>query len=455
MTLFLNDRQVANLLDTDALLDVLADGFRAISAGAAVPARGELVVDGAGTLLTMPAHARGLPIATKLVTIFPGNTDVPSHMALIVLMDAATGQALAVMDGTHITAMRTAGAATLAAKLLARPDSRTLTIIGAGVQGQAHLELLSRHFDFERVFIGSPKRANAERLAASHPRGEVTDHYEAAVRQSDIVCLCTHAEHPVIRAEWVQPGQHISSVGYAPPGGELDPAIAAKHRLFVEAKVAFAPPPAGSAELAGIDPASAAELGEVLLDSKPGRTSPNEVTVYKAMGHAMEDLVVAAMIYRAAVARPTPPVGTAVQSVIVPADLSFEERVARGNYGWRHDAMIEADFPIDPAEAGDRVQKIYHFNRSVSSPEIIRLIREDGYEPAGIADILLFGELFPEVQQRHPVISMGAVVDVDGSLSVPALWFDGERRTLDLIWYDGDWHRNYRFLGVRRGETSA
>ncbi len=305
--LFLDDAQVVDLLDTGALLDVLADGFRAISAGATVPPRGELVVDGAGTLLTMPAHAPGLPIGTKLVTVFPGNTEMPSHMALIVLMNATTGQTMAVMDGTHITAMRTAGAATLAAGLLARPDSRRLTIIGAGVQGQAHLELLSQRFEFERVLIGSPNRAKAELLAARHPRGEVTDDYEAAVHQSDIVCLCTHADRPVIRADWIRSGQHISSVGYAPPGGELDPAIAASHRLFVEARVAFAPPPAGAAELAGIDPDTAAELGEVLLGKRPGRTSRDDVTIYKAMGHAMEDLVVAAMVYRAALARAQQP----------------------------------------------------------------------------------------------------------------------------------------------------
>jgi len=306
-TLFLDRDAVAANLDPAKLLDVLADGFKAITLrdGVIAPDRGELVVGDSGRLLTMQAYAPGLPIGTKLVSNFPGNhqAGLPSHLALIVLIDADTGAALAVMDGTHITAMRTAGAALLAAKLLARPDARVMTILGAGVQGQAHLALMGQHFDLETIHIGSRNRASAERLAASDPRAVVTDDDEAAVRRSDIVCLCSDSAQALILDAWVQPGQHISSVGYAPPGGELDPAIAARHRLFVEAKIALSAPPAGCAELAGLDPARATEIGELLLGQKPGRETHEEVTVYKAMGHAMEDLVVADMVYRNALER--------------------------------------------------------------------------------------------------------------------------------------------------------
>lgn len=300
--LVLNQAEIAELLDVSQLLDVLSEGFKAITAkdGVVSPNRGELVVKGAGTLLTMQSLAPDRPIGTKLVSVFPGNTQIgiPSHLALIILTDPKTGATSALMDGTHITAMRTAGAATLAATLLARPDSRVMTILGAGVQGQAHLDLMSRHFDLQTIFIGSRNRKSAESLAARDPRAVVIDDYEAAILQSDIVCLCSHAHDPLILNDWVQPGQHISSVGYSPPGGELDPVIAASRKLYVEAKVAFAPAPAGCAELSGIDPARGSELGEVLLGLKPGRESAEEVTVYKAMGHAIEDLVVANMVYR-------------------------------------------------------------------------------------------------------------------------------------------------------------
>lgn len=135
--------------------------------------------------------------------------------------------------------------------------------------------------------------------------------------------------------------------------------------------------------------------------------------------------------------------------VTIPAGLGFEERIARGHYGWRHGDLTEERFPVTRDQPGEQAQKLFHFGRSISSEEAIRLIREDGFEPGRIGDILAFGENFPERQRRNPIVGLGSVAEVDLKLSVPALWFDGERRTLDVIWYDGDWHRNYRFLGVR------
>lgn len=145
-----------------------------------------------------------------------------------------------------------------------------------------------------------------------------------------------------------------------------------------------------------------------------------------------------------------PASGELVQQLSVPVGVAFEQRVDRGGYGWRNPELTEALFPVAEGQAGEYDLKRFHFARSISSVEAIRLIREDGYEPAETGHILAFGEASPEEQRRHPVIGLGSAVVVAGSLSVPALWFDGDRRTLDLIWYDGDWHRNYRFLGVRR-----
>ena len=303
-TLVINQRQVEELLDKEQLLDVLSDGFKALSAGqnVHVPHRGELAIPGAGLLLTMPAHISNYPLSTKLVTVFENNEGhgLPSHLGLIILMNPETGATEAIMDGAYITAMRTAGSSVLAARLLARAESKVLTIIGAGVQGQRHLELMLKAFDIEKVYIGSRTPKRAAQLATRFPEAEVTDDYEFAVKQSDIICLCSNSATPLIAHDWLQPGQHISSVGYAPPGGELDSAIAANHNLFVESKMAFEPPPVGSAELAGMDHKHGTELGEVLLKLKPGRRSHDEVTVYKSMGHAIEDLVVANMVYRKA-----------------------------------------------------------------------------------------------------------------------------------------------------------
>ena len=117
---------------------------------------------------------------------------------------------------------------------------------------------------------------------------------------ADVVCLCTSAGEPVVSLDWLAPGMHITSVGYAPPGGELDPRVIAQGRLFVETRLAFEPAPVGCGELAGLDPSVGIELGEVLLGQGKGRQSEEELTVYKAMGHACEDLAAASLVYHRA-----------------------------------------------------------------------------------------------------------------------------------------------------------
>ncbi|MDH7637699.1 hypothetical protein [Sphingomonas oryzagri] len=133
----------------------------------------------------------------------------------------------------------------------------------------------------------------------------------------------------------------------------------------------------------------------------------------------------------------------------IPAELEFEARIARGHYGWRHPSLAEALFPVTGDQIGRREYKLFHFARNIPSDEAARLIREGGFEPARMGDILAYGEAFPNTQVRHPVVALGSAAEIDGKGSVPTLWFDGDERTIDLIWLDGDWHRNYRFLGVR------
>src|SRR5437763_1788849 len=301
--LLLNETEVKRLLDPDALLDALAEGFRALSGGLVdAPKRNGVSVPNTGFLLAMPAYQQGREITVKLVSVFHDNErlGLPSHQALICLFDPETGTPLSFMDGTSITALRTAGAAALSTRLLARTNTHVLAIVGAGVEGHAHLRMLPHVRPFSEIRIASRHFAHAEQLAASDSRARAVETAEEAVRGADVVCLCTNAGEPVVSLDWLAPGMHITSVGYTPPGGELDPRVIAQGRLFVETRLAFEPTPVGCGELAGLDPSVGTELGEVLLGQGRGRQSEEELTVYKAMGHACEDLAAASLVYHRA-----------------------------------------------------------------------------------------------------------------------------------------------------------
>jgi alanine dehydrogenase len=250
----------------------------------------------------MPAYQQGREVTVKLVSVFHGNKrlGIPSHQALICLFDPQTGTPLSFMDGTYITALRTAGAAALSTRLLARTDTRVLAIVGAGVQGRSHLKMLPRVRPFSEIRIASRHFADAEQLAAADSRARAVETAEEAVRGADVVCLCTSAGEPVVSLDWLAPGMHITSVGYTPPGGELDRRVIEQGRLFVETRLAFELPPAGCGELSGLDPSVGTELGEVLLGRSLGRQYNDEITVYKAMGHASEDMAAASLVYHRA-----------------------------------------------------------------------------------------------------------------------------------------------------------
>jgi alanine dehydrogenase len=301
--LLLNETEVQRLLDLDELLNALAEGFRAQSSGLVdAPKRNGVSVPNTGFLLAMPAYQQGREVTVKLVSVFHDNKrlGIPSHQALICLFDPQTGTPLSLMDGTSITALRTAGAAALSTQLLARADTRVLAIVGAGVQGRSHLQMLPRVRQFSEIRIASRHFAHAEQLAATDARARAVETAEEAVRGADVVCLCTSSGEPVISSDWLAPGMHVTSVGYAPPGGELDPRVIEHSRLFVETRLAFEPPPAGCGELTGLDPNVGTELGEVLLGRGLGRQSNDELTVYKAMGHACEDMAAASLVYHRA-----------------------------------------------------------------------------------------------------------------------------------------------------------
>ena len=301
--LILNRAEVERLLDLGALLDALRDGFVALTRGeVTAPGRNELALPGEAFLLGMPGRLRDGALTVKIVTVFESNLGqgLPSHLATIGLYDERTGACRAFMDGTYITAIRTSAAAAVAAGVLARDDARTLAIIGAGVQGEHHLRTFPLVRDFDDIRISSLRPQDARRLATLHPRARATDDPETAVRGADVVALATHAARPVIEPAWLLPGTHVSSVGYRPPDGELPRALLETASLFVETSEAFEPTPVGCAELAGVDPRSATELGAVLLGRAPGRSSAEEITVYKAMGHVVEDIAAAELVYAAA-----------------------------------------------------------------------------------------------------------------------------------------------------------
>ena len=307
--LVLSGVEVRALLDRRALLDALADGFRALEAGdVQTPPRPQISTPH-GFTLSMPAWAPGGPIGVKQVSVFDGNAahGLPTHVALITLLDPVTGAPVCVMDGTVVTALRTAGAAMVAARLAARPEARRAVIVGAGVQGAEHAAYLPIALPgIEQFTVSSQHAADAERLAALHADASAVSDaggLERAVRAADVVFLCSGSAAPVIDAAWVRPGTHVSSVGYAPPAGELPVELARSGRLLVETMAAFEPTPVGCGELAGVDPADALTLGAALASGGPAaRRRADEITVYKAMGTAMEDLVGAALAHRAALA---------------------------------------------------------------------------------------------------------------------------------------------------------
>jgi ornithine cyclodeaminase/thiomorpholine-carboxylate dehydrogenase len=241
-------------------------------------------------------------MAVKVVTLFESNAaaGVPAHLATIGLYDADTGVCRAFMDGTYITAIRTSAAAALACDLLARRDARVLAIVGSGVQAEHHLRTFPMVRDLAEIRIAALRHDEARRVAELDPRARAVDGVEEAVRDADVVALVTSAGQPVIDPAWLRPGTHVSSVGYKPPDGELPSELARTGHLFVETRKALEPPPVGCAELRGLGPGAATELGELLLGRAPGRRDADEITVYKAMGHVVEDIAAAELVVAAA-----------------------------------------------------------------------------------------------------------------------------------------------------------
>jgi ornithine cyclodeaminase len=306
--IFLSEAEVRELLDLDQLIDALAAAHRDLSAGhASMPPRIAAMVDERqGLLGVMPAYLPSAGLACKLVTLFPQNVDRHTHQAVIVVFDPENGTPLALMDGRYITATRTAAGSALATRLLAREDAEVLALLGTGVQARSHARALPRVREFTEIRIAGRDRARAEALAEEiGPHARAVNSYEEAIRGSDVVAATTHATEPIVRREWLAPGVHVNSVGLNPSGREVDEQTVADALLVVESRdSALAPPPAGAPELVGISPAKVhAELGELVAGVRPGRSSKDEITLYKSVGVAVQDVAAAALVLAAAKGR--------------------------------------------------------------------------------------------------------------------------------------------------------
>jgi ornithine cyclodeaminase/alanine dehydrogenase-like protein (mu-crystallin family) len=314
--LLLSAREVDELLDVDELIDALADAMVDLSAGrASVPPRvGALVAERDGVLGAMPGYVPSVgALASKLVTLFPGNagTEVPTHQALVAIFDPDSGRPAAILDGAVITEVRTGAGSALATRLLARGDAATIAILGTGVQARSHARTVIRVREFAELRVAGRSQAKAEALASEiGPELGLTvraaSSWEEACAGADVVCATTHASEPVVRREWLAPGTHINSVGYG--GREVDDATVADALVVVESRAAaLAPFPAGSPDLLepierGIIDADHvhAEIGELVDGSRQGRSSAEEITLYKSVGVAAQDCVAAALVLRRA-----------------------------------------------------------------------------------------------------------------------------------------------------------
>jgi ornithine cyclodeaminase/alanine dehydrogenase-like protein (mu-crystallin family) len=279
------------------LIPAVERALCALSAGeVAQPVRVMVPVAGQGGFLgSMPAYGGG-QLGAKLVTFFPNNQGVPTHHALVVLFKPQTGEPLAVMDGRLITEMRTAAVSAAATNALARRDSTVLGILGSGVQAHSHLEALRLVRDFREVRVWSPRNANK---FSSQFRVQVARSAEEAVRGADVVLVATTSRTPVLKGEWLSPGMHVNAVGAPRPDWrELDDAVMRKAKLYVEQREAAARESGDVIAGGNIF----AEIGEMFGGSKAGRESAEEITLFKSVGVAVEDLAAAELVYRHALA---------------------------------------------------------------------------------------------------------------------------------------------------------
>jgi len=330
----------------DDLIETMTSALRRFSTGRVVqPVRPTIPIDDQSFFATMPAFVRGgqtwtwvrprsdlgltpssesAALGAKLVTVFGGNAarGLHSHLASIVLLDAETGALLALLYGRYITEARTAAVSAVSSRLLSKKTAQSLAIIGTGVQARSHLDALARVHRLRQATVWSPNKLHREafvkeaRSATRSGKGSdlgltlaAVEHAGEAIVGADIIVLVTSSPTPVIENGWVKPGAHVISVGACrPTQREMDPALVARARLFVDSRAA-ALVESGDVVLGiqerrfGADHILA-ELGELIADeAAPRRRSDTEITMFKSLGLAVEDVTAADLAYRRAVER--------------------------------------------------------------------------------------------------------------------------------------------------------
>jgi alanine dehydrogenase len=291
---FFDESRLRPHLRMEELIPAVRGALVALSAGKVVqPVRSIVPVAAhAGFFGVMPAYMDGA-LGAKLVTFYPANTGVPTHHAVIVLFRPETGEPLALMDGRLITELRTAAASAVATDLLARADASVLAILGAGVQAGSHLAALRLVRGFRDVRVWSPRSAAA--FAAAHGITAAPS-AEAAVRGADVIVTATSAMTPVLRGDWVARGAHLNAVGACRPDWrELDDALLQRARLWVDSRDAAL---VESGDVIAAGAALEGEIGAVANGVIPGRRAGDEITVFKSLGVAVEDVVSAELVWR-------------------------------------------------------------------------------------------------------------------------------------------------------------
>jgi alanine dehydrogenase len=314
-TLIADHNLVVELLPMAEAIEVMADALRMLASGDAVLPLRQMVrlPEGDSLLALMPACLGGIrAMGAKVMAVVPRtpSSEYDSHVGVVLLFDTEHGLLRAIADGTTITAIRTAAVSGLATRLLARPDAGDLALIGAGTQARTHLQAMRCVRDIRRVRVYSRPLDGAyrfaERESARHGLPiEVVESAAQAVAGADIICTVTTAHTPVVFGEWIAPGAHINAVGaFRPTTRELDSAAVVRSCLYVDRRES-ALSEAGEfliprSEGLINDEHIVGELGELLSGTVVGRRDPEEVTLFKSLGIAVEDLAALNHIYERA-----------------------------------------------------------------------------------------------------------------------------------------------------------
>ena len=323
--LVLSEREIQALISIEDIVTALEQAHVQYSTGKAVmPVRLVMSLpEIQGRITSMPGYlSQDKALGMKVVTFFQNNPkrNLPAILATIMLFSTETGKIMAAMDGSYITAMRTAAASAMATKLLANPETPVLGILGAGVQARAHIQALCRVRRLNKIKIYSPSGASATRVkheleAAVGVAIELANSPEEALHDADLIVTATTAKEPIVRPDWVKSGAHVNAVGsHRPDFREIDGATLARSKIFVDSREAIMAE-CGDILLAIKEQAITetsihAEIGEVLAGTKSGRSSAGEVTLYKSVGIAVQDVAAAYLVYQKALSNK---IGTTVE----------------------------------------------------------------------------------------------------------------------------------------------